>query len=64
VATTAVEEYTIKAGDSLSKVAEQFYGAQSKWAKIYEANRRTMKNPHFIYIGQRIVIPLETRVGT
>jgi nucleoid-associated protein YgaU len=41
-------EYTIKAGDKLSKLAEQFYGAQWKWGKIYEANRRTMSNPHFI----------------
>ena len=64
VATTAVEEYTVKAGDHLSKLAEQFYGAQWKWEKIYEANRRTMRNPHFLYIGQRLVIPPETRVGT
>jgi nucleoid-associated protein YgaU len=64
VATTAGEEYTVKAGDHLSKLAEQFYGAQSKWGKIYEANRRTMNNPHFLYIGQRIVIPPETRIGT
>jgi NitT/TauT family transport system substrate-binding protein len=64
LATTAGEEYTVKAGDHLSKLAEQFYGAQWKWGKIYEANRRTMNNPHFLYIGQRIVIPPETRVGT
>jgi NitT/TauT family transport system substrate-binding protein len=64
VATAAGKEYTVKAGDHLSKLAEQFYGAQWKWRKIYEANRRTMSNPHFIYIGQRIVIPPETRIGT
>ena len=62
--TTAMEEYTIKAGDSLAKVAEQFYGVQSKWGKIYEANRRTMKNPHFIYVGQRIMIPPDNGLGT
>jgi NitT/TauT family transport system substrate-binding protein len=58
------QEYTVKAGDHLSKLAERFYGAQWKWGKIYEANRRTMNNPHFLYIGQRIIIPPETRVGT
>jgi NitT/TauT family transport system substrate-binding protein len=57
-------QYTIKAGDSLSKLAQQFYGAAWKWGKIYEANRRTMNNPHFVYIGQKVVIPPETRVGT
>jgi nucleoid-associated protein YgaU len=57
VATTAGEEYTVKAGDHLIKLADQFYGAQSKWEKIYQANRRTMNNPHFICIGQRIIDP-------
>jgi NitT/TauT family transport system substrate-binding protein len=64
VATTGVEEYTVKAGDHLSKLAEKFYGAQWKWGKIYEANRRTMNNPHFLYVGQRIVIPPDNRLGT
>lgn len=64
VETTAGEEYTVKAGDHLSKLAEQFYGVQWKWTKIYEANRRTMNNPHFLYIGQRIVIPPDNKLGT
>jgi len=63
VETTAGEEYTVKAGDHLSKLAEQFYGVQWKWTKIYEANRRTMNNPHFLYIGQRIVILLRPGSG-
>jgi len=49
-------QYTIKAGDSLSKLAQQFYGASWKWGKIYEANKDTVKNPHYIYIGQSITI--------
>jgi len=53
----AAEEYIIKQGDTLSKLAEQFYNSMSKWPKIYEANRDSVKNPHYIYIGQRIVIP-------
>jgi nucleoid-associated protein YgaU len=57
-------EYTIRAGDNLSKLAEQFYGYQWQWGKIYEANKRTLKNPHFLYIGQRIVIPRDNRLGT
>lgn len=50
-------EYTIKAGDSLSRLAERFYGAQWRWGRIYAANRQTIKNPHYVYIGQKIVIP-------
>jgi nucleoid-associated protein YgaU len=53
------QEYTIKAGDTLSKLAEQFYNSMAKWGKIYEANRDTVKNPHYIYIGQKIMIPAD-----
>ena len=51
------EEYIINRGDTLSKLAETFYGTQSKWGKIYEANKQTVRNPHYLYIGQRIIIP-------
>jgi len=56
----AGEEYTIKAGDTLSKLAERYYGAQYKWEKIFEANRESIKNPNYIYIGQKIMIPAES----
>ena len=52
-------EYTIKAGDTLSHLADRFYGTASKWSKIYEANRDAIKNPDYIYIGQKITIPSE-----
>lgn len=50
-------EYTVEPGDTLSYLALRHYGDQYKWDKIYEANKATMKNPHYIYIGQRIIIP-------
>lgn len=50
-------EYTVEPGDTLSYLALRHYGDQYKWEKIYEANRPTMNNPHYIYIGQRIIIP-------
>jgi NitT/TauT family transport system substrate-binding protein len=51
------QEYTVVSGDTLSYLALKYYGTQSKWAKIYEANKETMKNPNYIYIGQKILIP-------
>jgi nucleoid-associated protein YgaU len=57
VATGAAQEYTVKAGDTLSRLAERFYNSMSKWEKIYEANRDTVKNPNYIYIGMKIIIP-------
>ena len=51
-------QYTVVAGDSLSYLALKYYGDQHQWEKIYEANKPTMKNPNFLYVGQRILIPL------
>jgi nucleoid-associated protein YgaU len=49
----------VKAGDTLSRLAEQFYNAPNKWGKIYEANRDLLKNPNYIYIGMKLVIPTD-----
>jgi NitT/TauT family transport system substrate-binding protein len=51
------QEYTVNAGDTLSHLALRFYGSAHKWPKIHEANAETLKNPHYIYIGQQLVIP-------
>lgn len=50
-------EYTIKSGDSLSKIAKRFYGNAGEWEKIYKANQDKIKDPNLIYPGQKIVIP-------
>ncbi len=53
--------YTVKSGDSLSKIAKHFYGNAMLYTKIFEANREVIKNPDLIYPGQKIRIPeLET----
>jgi len=59
--TTAAEEYTVKAGDTLSHLALRYYGDAFKWEKIYAANKERMKNPDYIYIGQTIMIPLDRK---
>ena len=50
-------DYTIQSGDSLSKIARQFYGNANDWQKIYEANKDKIKDPNMIYPGQKIIIP-------
>ncbi|WP_102271309.1 LysM peptidoglycan-binding domain-containing protein [Cytobacillus massiliigabonensis] len=51
-ATKQAQSYTVKSGDSLSKV----FGKD--WPKIYEANRAVIgNNPNLIYPGQKLVIP-------
>src|SRR5688500_18932604 len=51
------QTYTVKAGDSLSKIAQQFYGKASEYNKIFEANRDKLNDPNKIQPGQELVIP-------
>jgi nucleoid-associated protein YgaU len=52
--------YVVKAGDTLSHLAEWFYGSALKWGRIYEANRKVIINPDYIYVGQQIIVPAAT----
>jgi NitT/TauT family transport system substrate-binding protein len=56
-AAAGAQQYVVKGGDTLSKIAQQFYNSMSKWEKIYEANRDQVKNPNYIYIGMKLTIP-------
>ena len=58
-ASQADQQYVVKVGDTLSKLAERFYNSTSKWEKIFEANRDNLKNPNYIYVGMKLVIPVD-----
>jgi nucleoid-associated protein YgaU len=49
--------YDVKSGDSLSKIAKQFYGDANKYNLIFEANRPMLKDADAIYPGQKLRIP-------
>ena len=49
--------YTIEKGDTLSKIADRFYGDAQKYPQIFEANREVIQDPDKIYPGQKIRIP-------
>ncbi|MGB7437744.1 MAG: LysM peptidoglycan-binding domain-containing protein [Candidatus Acidiferrum sp.] len=51
------QTYTVAAGDSLSKIAKQFYGNANDYMKIFEANKDKLKDPNTIKPGQQLVIP-------
>ena len=53
---TAPQIYTVVAGDTLSKIATEFYGS-ADWEPIYEANKDRMKSPSDLRVGQTLVIP-------
>jgi len=50
------ETYTVKAGDSLSKIAAH-HGGGLTWQDIYEANKDQISDPNMIHPGQELRIP-------
>ena len=53
----AVKTYTVQSGDSLSKIAKQFYGNAGSYMKIFEANKDQLTDPNKIQVGQVLKIP-------
>lgn len=56
-AASASTLYTVKAGDSLSKIAKSEYGDANAYTKIFEANKPMLTDPNKIYPGQQLRIP-------
>lgn len=50
--------YTVRPGDSLSKIAKSLMGDAKKWRVLYEANKDVVgSNPDLIQPGQVLKIP-------
>ena len=49
--------YTVKPGDTLSKISRQFYGDANQYTKIFNANRNQLPDADTIRPGQELVIP-------
>lgn len=49
--------YTVVKGDTLSKIAKQYYGDANAYNAIFEANKPLLKHPDKIYPGQVLRIP-------
>ncbi|MFM7601786.1 MAG: LysM peptidoglycan-binding domain-containing protein, partial [Pseudanabaena sp.] len=53
---TAMQEYVVKAGDTLSAIAKRFLGVNGDWREIARINKIT--NPASLQVGQRLLIPI------
>jgi LysM repeat protein len=49
--------YRVRSGDSLSKIADQYYQNADDWQYLYHENDTTLSDPNLIYPGQRLLIP-------
>jgi len=51
-------EHTVASGESLSLIAQKYYGSQAEWPRIYQANKAVIgDDPNRIRVGQKLKIP-------
>jgi len=52
-----VDTHTVKAGDTLYRIAEEYYDDPNVWTKILEANEDTLEDAASLKKGQVLIIP-------
>ena len=56
--TNAFAQYhEVQKGDTLGKIAKQYYGDVSLYMTVFEANKDLLKDPNKIFPGQKLRIP-------
>lgn len=58
-ASKSPQTYTVKAGDTLTKISKQFYGDPHEYMRIFYANRGELNDPDKIKVGQQLTIPAD-----
>ena len=53
----ASRTYTVRPGDTLSSIAERFYGNRGDWTWLWHVNSSVVHNPNSIYAGEVLKIP-------
>jgi nucleoid-associated protein YgaU len=51
------QTYVVQSGDTLSKIAQKFYGDAGLYPKIFQANKDVLSDPNKISPGQKLRIP-------
>jgi len=49
--------HTVAEGDTLSNIAETYYGHEKFWPEIQKANRPRINNPNHLQLGWKLHIP-------
>ena len=58
---SSMKTYTVKSGDTLSKIAKEYLGNANDYMKIFDANRDQLTDPDKIKPGQVLKIPAMDR---
>jgi LysM repeat protein len=54
---SASRSYTVRPGDTLSSIAQRFYGHSADWSFLYQVNKSVLSNPNVIFPGQKLDVP-------
>src|SRR5881398_20236 len=49
--------YVVKSGDTLISISRKFYKSSKRWKEILEANRKNIRDPKKLTVGETLVIP-------
>ncbi len=49
--------HIVRQGETLSSIAQQYYGSANDWRKILTANEKTIKDANKIALGTKLIIP-------
>jgi len=55
--------YTVKAGDTLSRIAQEQYGSSALGTFLFESNRSSLTSPDELKVGMKIQIPPRPTAG-
>jgi len=53
----AGQTYVVQSGDTLFSISRKFYKSPKRWKAILEANKKNIRDPKDLTIGQTLVIP-------
>ena len=49
--------HTIREGETLSGISQEYYGSENKWQKILNANRNVIRDANKLKPGTKLIIP-------
>ena len=49
--------YVVQSGDTLFSISRKFYKSSKRWKEILEANRKNIRDPKKLTVGEKLVIP-------